>query len=256
MLHYQAKADLLNQKNILITGAGDGIGREAALTYSSYGANLILVGRTLAKLEHVKQEIISNSKFIPSVSIYPLDLLTITESQCHELATDINQNYTYLDGVLHNASILGKIAPIIDQPIKLWHDVMQVNVNATFMLTQALLPLLLQAPNSSLIFTTSSVGRRGRANWGAYSVSKFATEGLMQVLSDEYKETNLRVNCINPGGTRTQMRADAFPSEDPMKLKTPQEIMPLYLYLMGEDSIKESGISFDAQPNRKPGVAY
>ncbi|HGJ5859562.1 MAG TPA: YciK family oxidoreductase [Arsenophonus nasoniae] len=256
MLHYQAKADLLNQKNILITGAGDGIGREAALTYSSYGANLILVGRTLAKLEHVKQEIISNSKFIPSVSIYPLDLLTITESQCHELATDINQNYTYLDGVLHNASILGKIAPIIDQPIKLWHDVMQVNVKATFMLTQALLPLLLQAPNSSLIFTTSSVGRRGRANWGAYSVSKFATEGLMQVLSDEYKETNLRVNCINPGGTRTQMRADAFPSEDPMKLKTPQEIMPLYLYLMGEDSIKESGISFDAQPNRKPGVAY
>ena len=256
MLHYQAKADLLNQKNILITGAGDGIGREAALTYSSYGANLILVGRTLAKLEQVKQEIISNSKFIPSVSIYPLDLLTITESQCHELATDINQNYTYLDGVLHNASILGKIAPIIDQPIKLWHDVMQVNVNATFMLTQALLPLLLQAPNSSLIFTTSSVGRRGRANWGAYSVSKFATEGLMQVLSDEYKETNLRVNCINPGGTRTQMRAYAFPSEDPMKLKTPQEIMPLYLYLMGEDSIKESGISFDAQPNRKPGVAY
>lgn len=93
-------------------------------------------------------------------------MLTITESQCHELATDINQNYTYLDGVLHNASILGKIAPIIDQPIKLWHDVMQVNVNATFMLTQALLPLLLQAPNSSLIFTTSSVGRRGRANWG------------------------------------------------------------------------------------------
>lgn len=256
MLHYQVKADLLNQKNILITGAGDGIGREAALTYSSYGANLILVGRTLAKLEQVKQEIISNSKFTPSVSIYPLDLLTISESQCHELATDINQNYTYLDGVLHNASILGKIAPIIDQPINLWHDVMQVNVNATFMLTQALLPLLLQAPNSSLIFTTSSVGRRGRANWGAYSVSKFATEGLMQVLSDEYKETNLRVNCINPGGTRTQMRADAFPSEDPMKLKTPQEIMPLYLYLMGEDSIKESGISFDAQPNRKPGVAY
>lgn len=255
MLHYQAKADLLNQKTILITGAGDGIGRETALTYARYGANLILVGRTTAKLEHVKQEIISNNKFTPSVSIYTLDLLTITESQCHALATDISKNYSYLDGVLHNASILGKIAPVIEQPIQLWHDVMQVNVNATFMLTQALLPLLLQAPKSSLIFTTSSVGRRGRANWGAYSVSKFATEGLMQILFDEYKETNLRINCINPGGIRTQMRADAFPSEDPMKLKTSQEIMPLYLYLMGEDSIKESGISFDAQPNRKPGEA-
>ncbi|MDR5618003.1 YciK family oxidoreductase [Arsenophonus sp.] len=255
MLPYQAKADLLKQKTILITGAGDGIGREAALTYSRYSANLILVGRTTTKLEQVKQEIISNSKFTPSVSIYTLDLLTITESQCHELATDISQHYPYLDGVLHNASILGKIAPIIDQPIKLWHEVIQINVNATFMLTQALLPLQLQAPNSSLIFTTSSVGRRGRANWGAYSVSKFATEGLMQVLFDEYKDTNLRVNCINPGGTRTQMRANAFPSEDPMQLKTPQEIMPIYLYLMGEDSIKQSGVSFDAQPNRKPGVA-
>ncbi|MFS1538681.1 MAG: YciK family oxidoreductase [Candidatus Phlomobacter fragariae] len=255
MLHYQAKADLLNKKNILITGAGDGIGREAALTYSRYGANLILVGRTTAKLEQVKQQIISNSKFKSSVTIYTLDLLTITELQCHELVTYISQNYPYLDGLLHNASILGKIAPIIHQPIKLWYDVIQINVNATFMLTQALLPLLLQAPNSSLIFTTSSVSRRGCANWGAYSVSKFATEGLMQILFDEYKDTNLRVNCINPGGTRTQMRADAFPSEDPMKLKTPQEIMPVYLYLMGKDSINESGISFDAQPNHKPGMA-
>lgn len=255
MINYQAKVNLLNQKNILITGACDGIGREAALTYSRYGANLILVGRTTAKLKNVKQEILTNSKNTSSVSIYALDLLTITEFQCYELATYISKNYSYLDGVLHNASILGKIAPIVEQPIQLWHDVIQVNVNATFMLTQALLPLLLQAPNSSLIFTTSSVGRRGRANWGAYSVSKFATEGLMQVLFDEYKETNLRINCINPGGTRTKMRANAFPSEDPMKLKTPREIMPLYLYLMGEDSIKESGISFDAQPNRKPGVA-
>lgn len=255
MSHYQAKPDLLNQKTILITGAGDGIGREAALTYSHYGANLILVGRTTAKLEQVKQEIIANNQFAPVVAIYTLDLLTITDAQCHDLATNIKQNYPYLDGVLHNASILGKITPIIEQPVKLWHDVIQVNVNATFMLTQALLPLLLKAPNSSLIFTTSSVGRQGRANWGAYSVSKFATESLMQILSDEYKNTNLRVNCINPGGTRTQMRAKAFPAENPMTLKTPQEIMSVYLYLMGKDSINESGISFDAQPNHKPEVA-
>ncbi|VAY02436.1 putative oxidoreductase YciK [Arsenophonus endosymbiont of Aleurodicus dispersus] len=248
MVYYQAKANLLNQKTIIITGAGDGIGREVAFTYSRYGANLILIGKTTAKLEQVKQEIISKINFRASVSIYTMDFLSLTESKCHELATDISQRYPYLDGVLHNASILTKIAPIIEQPIKLWHKVIQINVNATFMLTQALLPLLLQAPNSSLIFTTSSVGRRGRANWGAYSVSKFATEGLMQVLFDEYKNTNLRVNCINPGGTRTKMRAYAFPLEDPMKLKTPQEIMSVYLYLMGEDSIKESGLSFDAQP--------
>ena len=132
---------------------------------------------------------------------------------------------------------------------------MQVNVNASLLLTQAVLPLLLKSPSASLIFTSSSVGRTGRAGWGAYAISKFATEGMMQVLADEYKNTHLRVNCINPGGTRTSMRASAFPDEDPQKLKTPADIMPLYLYLMGDDSRRKTGMSFDAQPGRKPGPA-
>jgi NAD(P)-dependent dehydrogenase (short-subunit alcohol dehydrogenase family) len=102
---------------------------------------------------------------------------------------------------------------------------MQVNVNGTFMLTQALLPLLLRS-DRALVFTSSSVGRQGRANWGAYAVSKFATEGMMQVLADEYQSRHLRVNCINPGGTRTGMRASAFPTEDPLKLKTPLTLCP------------------------------
>ncbi len=146
---------------------------------------------------------------------------------------------------LHNAEY-GVVAPISEQPSDLWH-VMQINVNATFMLTQAL-PLLLKAPNASLVFTSSSVGKQGRA--GAYSVSKFATEGL----SEEYKHSNLRVNCINPGGTRTSMRASAFPDEDPLKLKTPADIMPIYIYLMGDDSLRKTGSSYDAQPGRKPGA--
>ena len=133
-------------------------------------------------------------------------------------------------------------------------DVMQVNVNATFMLTQALLPLLLKSDAGSLVFTSSSVGRQGRANWGAYAASKFATEGMMQVLADEYQQ-RLRVNCINPGGTRTAMRASAFPTEDPQKLKTPADIMPLYLWLMGDDSRRKTGMTFDAQPGRKPGIS-
>ena len=135
-----------------------------------------------------------------------------------------------------------------------WQDVMQVNVNATFMLTQALLPLLLKSDAGSLVFTSSSVGRQGRANWGAYAASKFATEGMMQVLADEYQQ-RLRVNCINPGGTRTAMRASAFPTEDPQKLKTPADIMPLYLWLMGDDSRRKTGMTFDAQPGRKPGIS-
>ncbi|KLN96700.1 YciK family oxidoreductase [Moellerella wisconsensis] len=253
MLHYQPKSDLLNGKIILVTGAGAGIGREAALTYARYGAKLILLGRTESKLKDLQQQIAETYQSTPL--IYTLDLLTATDEQCQAFAADLAQQVPCLDGVLHNAGLLGVVAPISEQPAELWHQVMQVNVNATFMLTQALLPLLLRSTSASLIFTSSSVGKQGRANWGAYAVSKFATEGLMQVLAEEYKQSNLRVNCINPGGTRTQMRASAFPQENPLTLKTPADIMPIYVYLMGDDSQGKSGISFDAQPNRKPGIA-
>ncbi|CNG39035.1 YciK family oxidoreductase [Yersinia kristensenii] len=252
-MHYQPKHDLLDNRTILVTGAGDGIGREAALTYARFGARLILVGRTRHKLVAVQQQISAAGGQLATV--WELDLLHASVTDCQQLAETLSQQVPSLDGVLHNAGLLGEIAPMAEQDITVWQEVMQVNVNATFMLTQALLPLLLKSPSASLVFTSSSVGRQGRAGWGAYAVSKFATEGMMQVLSEEYKHANLRVNCINPGGTRTQMRANAFPDEDASKLKTPAEIMPLYLYLMGDDSRRKTGISFDAQPGRKPGPA-
>jgi len=174
---------------------------------------------------------------------------------CQELAQRISVHYPRLDGVLHNAGLLGEVRPMDEQDPDIWQQVMQVNVNGTFFLTQALLPLLLKSESGSLVFTSSSVGREGRANWGAYAVSKFATEGMMQVLAEEYQSRHLRVNCINPGGTRTKMRASAFPSEDPQKLKTPADIMPLYLWLMGDDSRRKTGMTFDAQPGRKPGIS-
>ncbi|SFU85012.1 YciK family oxidoreductase [Xenorhabdus koppenhoeferi] len=253
MFNYQPNHDLLQHKIILVTGAGDGIGREAALTYARHGAQIILLGRTTAKLEAVKQQI-ENDGGLP-VSIYTIDLLTVTAQECQDFSRKLARHYPRLDGVLHNAGLLGVVAPIIEQPAQLWHDVMQVNVNATFMLTQALIPLLLKAPSGALIFTSSSVGREGRSGWGAYSVSKFATEGFMQILAQEYQDTSLRINCINPGGTRTSMRASAFPDENSAKLKTPADIMPVYLYVMGDDSLNDSGISFDAQPGRKAGPA-
>lgn len=250
MLHYQPRQDLLNGKTILITGATDGIGQEAALTYARFGASVILLGRNPQKLDAVKQQIIDSTG--ASVETYVIDLLTATDETCQVIADDVAKQHPYLDGVLHSAGLLGNIAPISEQPTQLWHDVMQVNVNAGFMLTQALLPLLEKAPRASLIFTSSSVGKQGRANWGVYAVSKFATEGLMQVLADEYQGTGLRINCINPGRTRTTMRAGAAPGEDPMTLKTPADIMPTYLYLMGDDSAEQTGTSVDAQPNLKP----
>ncbi|ECF7505091.1 YciK family oxidoreductase [Salmonella enterica] len=252
-MHYQPKQDLLQNRIILVTGASDGIGREAALTYARYGATVILLGRNEEKLRRVAQHIADEQHVQPQW--FTLDLLTCTAEECRQVADRIATHYPRLDGVLHNAGLLGEIGPMSEQDPQIWQDVMQVNVNATFMLTQALLPLLLKSDAGSLVFTSSSVGRQGRANWGAYATSKFATEGMMQVLADEYQNRSLRVNCINPGGTRTSMRASAFPTEDPQKLKTPADIMPLYLWLMGDDSRRKTGMTFDAQPGRKPGIA-
>ncbi|RLM26898.1 YciK family oxidoreductase [Brenneria alni] len=252
-MYYQPQNDLLQQRIILVTGAGDGIGREAALTYARYGAHLILLGRTESKLQTVKQQI--HDEGGAEAHFIVCDLSTADSVRFFQIANQLTQIVPHLDGVLHNAGLLGDIAPMAQQSVKTWEEVMQVNVNATFMLTQALLPLLLKSPCASLVFTSSSVGRQGRANWGAYAVSKFATEGMMQVLAVEYRQQNLRVNCINPGGTRTAMRASAFPDENTEKLKTPADIMPLYLYLMGDDSRRKTGMSFDAQPGRKAGPA-
>lgn len=252
-MHYQPQKNLLQNRIILVTGASDGIGREAALTYADYGASVILIGRNEEKLKGVAQEIDAAGS-IPA-RWYTLDLLTCTPETCQELAHRISTHYPRLDGVLHNAGLLGEVRPMDEQDPEIWQQVMQVNINGTFFLTQALLPLLLKSDSGSLVFTSSSVGREGRANWGAYAVSKFATEGMMQVLAEEYQSRHLRVNCINPGGTRTKMRASAFPTEDPQKLKTPADIMPLYLWLMGDDSRRKTGMTFDAQPGRKPGIS-
>jgi len=252
-VHYQPKSDLLTHRIILVTGASDGIGREAALTYARYGAEVVLLGRNPEKLQSVSDEISALGK--KSSRWFTLDLDSTTPEECQQLAGAIGQHYPRLDGVLHNAGLLGDIVPMAEQKPEVWQQVMRVNVNATFFLTQALLPLLLKSDGGSLVFTSSSVGRSGRASWGAYAVSKFATEGMMQVLADEYDSRHLRVNCINPGGTRTKMRASAFPAEDANKLKTPADIMPLYLWLMGDDSRRKTGMTYDAQPGRKAGAA-
>jgi NAD(P)-dependent dehydrogenase (short-subunit alcohol dehydrogenase family) len=246
MFAYNAPENLLQDRIILVTGAGAGIGRAAARAYAAQGATVILVGRTLEKLEQVYDEIEAAGH--PQPAIVPLNLESATEHEYLELANTLEQEFGHLDGLLHNASLLGLRTPIESYDPAVWNQVMQVNVNAGFMLTQALIPLLNQSNDASIVFTTSSVGRRGKAFWGAYSVSKFATEGLAQVLADELENTtSIRVNCINPGATRTQMRTRAYPAENPETNPAPEDIMPLYLYLMGADSKDVNGQSLDAQ---------
>ena len=237
---YKPAPDLLAGKHVLVTGAGDGIGRAAALSFAQHDATVILLGRTVAKLESVYDEIEAAGG--PQPAIFPMDLASCGETECAELASSVEENFGKLDGLLHNASVLGDRRPIDSATYAGWQEVMQVNVNAQFLLTRHLLPLLQAAPSASILFTSSGVGRKGRAFWGAYAVSKFATEGFMQVLADELENTcAVRVNSLNPGATNTAMRRAAYPSEHPEANPSPQDIMPAYLYLMGDDSLDVNG---------------
>jgi NAD(P)-dependent dehydrogenase (short-subunit alcohol dehydrogenase family) len=247
-VHYSVSAQALKDRVILVTGAGDGIGKQAAISYAAHGATVILLGKTVSKLEKTYDEI--ETAGYPTPAIVPLDMQGATKQHYNDLADTIEGQFGRLDGVLHNAGLLGVISPFDQIDEKSFDEVMQVNVKAQFLLSQTLLPLLHQADDARLIFTTSSVGHIGRAFWGAYAISKFATEGMMQVLADELSDSSIRVNAINPGATRTGMRAKAYPAEDSLELKTPLDIMPLYLYLMAPEGKNAHGQCIDAQPKR------
>ncbi len=243
---YRPAPDLLRGRTVLVTGAGDGIGRAAALSYAAHGATVVLLGRNGSKLEAVYDAIEAAGG--PRPALVELDLEQVTEENSRKLAEHIAGEFSRLDGLLHNASILGERRPIQNASLTEWQRVLQVNVNAQFLLTRDLLPLLLAAPRASVVFTSSSVGRTGRAYWGAYAVSKFATEGLMQVLASELENTSgVRVNSLNPGATNTAMRRAAYPAEQPDINPDPAELMPAYLYLMGDDSAGVTGCAFNAQ---------
>lgn len=245
MFDYTAPADLLKDRVILVTGAGRGIGAEAARTYAAHGATVLLLGKTEKRLNAVYDEIVAAGHSEPVV--IPLDLEKAAPEAYQELAAMVESEFGRLDGLLHNASILGPRTPLEQLAGENFAKVMQINVNAMFMLNSAMLPLLRLSKDASVIFTSSSVGRKGRAYWGAYAVSKFATEGLMQVMADESDDTSIRANSVNPGATRTDMRAHAYPGENPLNNPTPAEIMPVYLYLMGAESTGVTGQAFDAQ---------
>ena len=243
---YEFKGDILKDRIILITGSSDGIGKALALEAAALGAQVILHGRSVPKLEKV-YDTIEAIDGAPRPSIAVLDLESANSQSYMTLADSLGDEFGRLDGLVHNAGILGDRFSIEQYDAVTWQKVMHVNVTATFALTQVLLPLLHESDDPSVIFTSSGVGRTGKAFWGAYAVSKFATEGLSQVLADEHRHGKLRSNCINPGATRTNMRLAAYPAEDRDQLKRPEEILAPYIYLLGTDSKGVTGQSFDAQ---------
>ena len=243
---YACPEDILKDRIILITGSSDGIGKALALRAAALGAQIILHGRSVAKLEKI-YDAIEAIEAAPRPSIAVLDLESANAQSYESLADSIADEFGRLDGLVHNASILGDRYSIEQYDAVTWQKVMHVNVTAAFALTQVSMPMLKQSADPSVIFTSSGVGRTGKAFWGAYAVSKFATEGLSQVLADEHRHGGLRSNCINPGATRTNMRLAAYPAEDRDQLKRPEDILAPYIYLLGPDSKGITGQSFDAQ---------
>jgi NAD(P)-dependent dehydrogenase (short-subunit alcohol dehydrogenase family) len=230
---------------VVVTGAGDGIGRAVAIALARQGAAVALLGRTLRKLERVYDRIVQAGG--PKPALLPFNLETAGAAEYAALNDAIDREFGRVDGLAHIAGILGMLSPIEHYDVPTWCKVLHVNLTAPFILTRALLPLLRRSADATVVFTSSGVGRRGRAYWGAYAASKFGTEGLMQVLAHECEQTRIRVNSLNPGPVATAMRLQAYPAEDRSQLPEPEAITAPYLFLLGPASSGISGMSFDCQ---------
>jgi NAD(P)-dependent dehydrogenase (short-subunit alcohol dehydrogenase family) len=239
---------------IAITGATGGIGRALALAAARDGAQVVLMGRNVLKLQGLHAEI---EQFAPGQSLMaPMDLENAVANDYDNLAAAVLARYGRLDGLVHCAALLGAITPIDQYDVPMWCRVMHVNVTAAFALTQVLLPALRKSPDAAIIFTSSTVGRRGRAYWGAYAVSKFAVEGLVQVLAAELSgNTSVRVYAVNPGPARTLLRRAAFPSENLDTVPRPESLVGPYLRLLGPGCTEVTGQSLDCQSTSSASVA-
>ncbi|MEW6143777.1 MAG: SDR family NAD(P)-dependent oxidoreductase [Thermodesulfobacteriota bacterium] len=231
----------LDGKKALVTGGAKGIGKAVAAAYLKEGASVIICGRNEINLKAACNELGRSG----AVDYVVADISQ--RDDVKRLAETVAEKWGYLDVLVNNASILGERKPVSDYPEDVWEEVIDINLNAQFFVTKALLPLLMKSESASIINVSSSVGRKGKKEWGAYAASKFGLEALTQVLADELGESGPRVNSVNPGGTRTDMRADAYPDEDPMSLPSPDDISPVFVYLASDDSIGVTGKEFNAR---------
>ncbi len=231
----------LANKVAVISGASRGIGRAVAKRFSSEGAVVCMCARHVELLRGVSLEIMSagGKSFFEQTDISD-------ERQTEEFITLCGDNFGAIDVLVNNAGMLGPRVPLSHYSSQEWEKVLSVNLNGLFFLTKHALPFFPQS-GGSIINVSSSVGKTARANWGAYGVSKFATEGFTSALAEELRLRNIRVNAVNPGPVATEMRHQAFPDEDPRTLKKPEDILDAFVYLASDDSKHVTGQTIDAQ---------
>lgn len=235
----------LTKQIILITGAGGGLGGTAALALAKQGATIILLDKSIPKLEKIYDVIVRENA--PTPVIYPFDLAGATEVQYHQFADIVEERYGQLDGLLHSATELDAFTPMSIHNTMAWGHTLNVNLNAPFLLTQVLLPLLQKVTHASIVFTGDSFVQNIRAYSGAYGVSKVAVEAYAKILAKELQDAGkIRVNILIPGLIDSPLRNKAFPAEDKSKLSKMEKISPAYLYLFGSKSIGTTGQTFEA----------
>ena len=213
------KLQPLQGRIALVTGASRGIGAAAAIKLSKLGAHVVLVARTQGGLEDVDDAI---RKAGGASTITPLDLTNFDDID--KLGSALYERYKKLDILIGNAGLLGTLGPMGHTDPLIWDQTMAVNVTANWRLIRSMDPLLRQSDAGRAIFLTSTAGQRARPYWGIYAVSKAALEMMINTYAQEVKKTSICVNLFNPTGTRTGMRAEAFPGEDPLTIQTPEYV--------------------------------
>jgi NAD(P)-dependent dehydrogenase (short-subunit alcohol dehydrogenase family) len=233
--NYQPQPDCLKGRVILVTGAGSGLGREAAIAYARHGATVALLGRNEKKLDAIYDEILAIGG--PEPAMFPFDLEAADDSGFERLAGTISYHLKRLDGILHSAASFFLLTPLNQQTLAQWNTLLKVNLAAPFALTRACLPMLEASPDASVIFTGETHGLHPAAYWGGYAVSKSGLEALTTIFSQELERLpNIRINTLIPGPVNSPLRRKTHPGEDPGSLPQPADLLPWYLWLMGPDS--------------------
>jgi len=247
---YHPAPGTLAGRVVLVTGASRGFGRAVALAAAGAGATVVLTGRDPKALDAVYDEIAGLDA--PEPMLLYVDQLGATVDDYAQIAGALDEKFGRLDGLVHAAALVGELATFASySPIE-WARVMQVNVNSVFLLTQALVRPLHRSQDASVVFVSDSLGRQGRAYWGAYAASKFALEGMMQVMAHEFAMLpGFRANTLDPGPMRTRLRAEAYPAQDPATLPDPADIAPQLVFLLGPESRGISGKALTAAADKR-----
>jgi NAD(P)-dependent dehydrogenase (short-subunit alcohol dehydrogenase family) len=248
LLAYRPSPAALKGRVILVTGATGGVGRAVSAGLAAYGAQLVLSGTEVNLLDRLCDQIEQAGHIAPLA--LPIDLERAGVDDFATVASVLATRFPHIDGLLLNAAMLGDLTPIQAYDPLRWARVMQVNLHSNFLLLRSMLPLLAASPDAAIVVTTDDLARRARAYWGAYAVSKRGLEGLAEVLAEELASSNIRVNCLDPGPTRTRLRAQAYPAEATDSVPGAESLIPCFTYLLGPASHGLTGMRLLARPPR------